>query len=455
MALEVIILAAGQGTRMRSNLPKVLHPVASKPLLSHVLDSARQLSPAQLHVVVGHGAEQVRDALDAPDITWVEQTEQLGTGHAVLQAMPGVRADSTVLVLYGDVPLLRPETLQALADNSPALLSAELNDPTGYGRVLRDSDGQLMGVVEHKDANEDQRAISEINTGVLAYPANLLNLYLPRVGNANTQGEFYLPDVLAMAVNDGHCVVALKADHADEVLGINDRSQLAEAEAIYRTREANRLMKEGVTLVDPSRIDIRGPLTCGRDVIIDINVVFEGGVHLEDGVRIGPNCVIRNSRIGSGCEIHAMSHIDEAQLEGRCSVGPYARLRPGTCLGEAARVGNFVETKKANIGAGSKVNHLSYIGDAEMGAGVNIGAGTITCNYDGINKHKTTFGDGVFVGSNSTLVAPLTIGDGGFVGAGSTITAGVPDSSLGVSRARQRNIDNWRTPKQRAEEQSE
>ncbi|MEM6485274.1 MAG: bifunctional UDP-N-acetylglucosamine diphosphorylase/glucosamine-1-phosphate N-acetyltransferase GlmU [Pseudomonadota bacterium] len=292
-----------------------------------------------------------------------------------------------------------------------------------------------------------------MNTGVQAYPANFLNLYLPRVGNANTQGEFYLPDVLAMAVNDGHCVVALKADHADEVLGINDRSQLAEAEAIYRTREANRLMQEGVTLVDPSRVDIRGPLTCGRDVIIDINVVFEGDVHLEDGVRIGPNCVIRNSRIGAGCEIHAMSHIDEAQLEGRCSVGPYARLRPGTRLGEAARVGNFVETKKAHLGAGSKVNHLSYIGDAQMGAGVNIGAGTITCNYDGINKHQTTFGDGVFVGSNSTLVAPLTIGDGGFVGAGSTITAGVPEASLGVSRARQRNIDNWRTPKQRAEEQ--
>lgn len=450
MKLEVVILAAGQGTRMRSSLPKVLHPLASRPLLAHVLDSARALSPIRLHVVVGHGADTVRETLDAPDIEWVMQTEQLGTGHAVLQALPGIDDDSNVLVLYGDVPLLRSETLQQLVNNSPALLTADLDDPTGYGRVLRDSKDQLQGVVEHKDASEDQLAITEINTGVLAYPAQLLKAYLPRVGNANAQGEYYLPDVLAMAVAEGHCVGALRTPDASETMGINDRRQLAEAEATYRARVADALMVAGVSLADPARIDVRGQLSCDADVFIDVNCVFEGKVHLGQGVTIGPNCVLRDCTIDAGTTVHAMSHIDDAQVATDCNIGPYARLRPGTTLATGARIGNFVETKKAQIGAGSKVNHLSYIGDATLGSGVNVGAGTITCNYDGIAKHPTTMGDGVFIGSNSTLVAPLEIGDGGFVGAGSTVTQDVPAESLGVARSKQRNINGWRTPKQRA-----
>lgn len=451
MKLEVVILAAGQGTRMRSTLPKVLHPLAKRPLLAHVLDSARALMPVRIHVVIGHGSDKVREALDDKDIVWVMQEEQLGTGHAVLQAMPGVDADSTVLILYGDVPLLRADTLQDLVDNAPALLTAELDDPDGYGRVLRDSGDQLLGVVEHKDATEEQRAVNEINTGVLAYPAKLLADYLPRVGNANSQGEYYLPDVLSMAVREGRCVAALRANEPSEVMGINDRVQLAEAETVYRRRAAQELMIGGVSLADPARIDVRGKLHCERDVFIDVNCVFEGQVTLGEGVRIGANCVLRDCSIAAGTEVHPMSHIDQSELGRDCSVGPYARLRPGTVLADGARIGNFVETKKAIIGQGSKVNHLSYIGDAELGAGVNIGAGTITCNYDGVNKHKTTLGDGVFVGSNSTLVAPLEIGTGGFVGAGSTVTRDVPDSALGVARAKQRNIDGWQTPKQRAE----
>ncbi|WP_439100273.1 bifunctional UDP-N-acetylglucosamine diphosphorylase/glucosamine-1-phosphate N-acetyltransferase GlmU [Congregibacter sp.] len=450
MKLEVVILAAGQGTRMRSNLPKVLHPLARRPLLAHVLASARTLMPVRIHVVIGHGSELVRDALDAEDLAWVMQEEQLGTGHAVLQAVPGIDSDSTVLILYGDVPLLRASTLEGLIDNAPALLTAELNDPEGYGRVLRDSGDQLEGVVEHKDATDEQRAISEINTGVLAYPAALLAEYLPRVGNANSQGEFYLPDVLSMAVKDGHCVAALRADESSEVMGINDRVQLAEAETVYRQRAAAALMTAGVSLADPARIDVRGNLHCGRDVFIDVNCVFEGDVTLGEGVCIGPNCVLKNCTIASDTQIHAMSHIDESQVGSSCSIGPYARLRPGTVLADSARIGNFVETKKAVIGLGSKVNHLSYVGDAELGDGVNVGAGTITCNYDGVNKHKTSLGDGVFIGSNSTLVAPLDVGDGGFVAAGSTVTRDVPESALGVSRAKQRNIEEWQTPKQRA-----
>ncbi|MFT4769573.1 MAG: bifunctional UDP-N-acetylglucosamine pyrophosphorylase/glucosamine-1-phosphate N-acetyltransferase [Glaciecola sp.] len=451
MKLEVIILAAGQGTRMRSYLPKVLHPLASRPLLAHVLDSARALMPVRIHVVIGHGSEKVRDALDAEDIVWVMQEEQLGTGHAVLQAIPGVDSDSTVLVLYGDVPLLRSSTLEDLVNNAPALLTAELEDPDGYGRVLRDSKDQLQGVVEHKDATEEQRAISEINTGVLAYPAKLLADYLPRVGNANAQDEYYLPDVLSMAVNEGHRIAALRANEPSEVMGINDRVQLAEAETVYRRRAAEALMIGGVSLADPARIDVRGSMLCECDVFIDVNCVFEGKVTLGEGVRIGANCVLRNCSIAAGSEIHPMSHVDESEVGRDCSVGPYARLRPGTVLADGARIGNFVETKKAIIGQGSKVNHLSYIGDAELGAGVNVGAGTITCNYDGVNKHKTFLGDGVFVGSNSTLVAPLGIGAGGFVAAGSTVTRDVPDSALGVARAKQRNIDGWQTPKQRVE----
>jgi bifunctional UDP-N-acetylglucosamine pyrophosphorylase/glucosamine-1-phosphate N-acetyltransferase len=435
---------------MRSALPKVLHPLAGQPLLSHVLDTARTLRPTRLHVVVGHGAEAVRTACAGDDIDWVLQSEQLGTGHAVLQALPAIPDDATVLVLYGDVPLLRPETLAALVADAPALLTAELDDATGYGRVLRDAYDQLRGVVEHKDASEAQREIREVNTGVLAYPAALLKEYLPRVGNANAQGEYYLPDVLAMAVENGHGVAALRVEDAEDTLGINDRCQLATAERQLQARIAVQLMRDGVTLADPARIDVRGSLRCGRDVHIDVGCVFEGTVDIGDGARIGPHCVLRDCRVDAGATVHAMSHIDGATVGSDCNVGPFARLRPGTALAEGARVGNFVETKKAQVGAGSKINHLSYIGDAQLGAGVNVGAGTITCNYDGVNKHRTAMGDGVFIGSNSTLVAPLTIADGGFVAAGSTVTRDVPGEALAVARGKQRNIDNWRTPKQRA-----
>jgi bifunctional UDP-N-acetylglucosamine pyrophosphorylase/glucosamine-1-phosphate N-acetyltransferase len=455
MSLEVIILAAGQGTRMRSELPKVLHPLAGEPLLAHVLNTARSLEPSGIHVVVGHGAERVQETLAAPDINWVLQSEQLGTGHAVLMAMPAVNPEATVLVLYGDVPLLQASTLRQLVADAPALLTAELADATGYGRVLRDEFDQLRGVVEHRDASEAERAIREINTGVLAYPASLLNDYLPRVGNANAQGEYYLPDVLAMAVDEGKAVAALRAADPQETLGINDRAQLAEAERFFQRQLAGALLRSGVSIADPGRLDIRGRLHCAADVSIDVNCVFEGEVHLGPGVSVGANCVLRNCRIEAGASIHPMSHIDGATVGPRANIGPFARLRPGTELAADTRVGNFVETKKAVVGAGSKINHLSYVGDAVLGEGVNVGAGTITCNYDGINKHQTTLGDGVFVGSNSTLVAPLSIGDGGFVAAGSTLTREVPGQSLAVARGRQRNIENWQTPRQRAADAGE
>ncbi len=449
MKLEIVILAAGQGTRMKSDLPKVLHPVAGRPLLAHVVDTALHLGPEAVHVVIGHGADRVREAMDGYSINWVIQEEQLGTGHAVLQALPFIDRQSTVLVLYGDVPLTELATLEALvaeAVDGPALLTAVLDDPAGYGRILRDAAGALCGVVEHKDASEEQRAICEINTGVLAAPAADLMEYLPRVRNENQQGEYYLPDVLSLAVGEGRAVQSCSAGSELEILGVNDRVQLAQVEREYQRRQALGLMRAGVTLADPARVDIRGVLTCAADVHIDVNVVFEGEVSLGAGARVGANCVLCNVQVGEGAEIHPMSHLEDARVGPGCNVGPFARLRPGTALGEGARVGNFVETKKAHIGAGSKVNHLSYIGDCEMGDGVNIGAGTITCNYDGVNKHRTDIGDGVFVGSNSTLVAPLTIERDGFVGAGSTVTKTVGDGELAVGRARQRNISGWDRP---------
>ncbi|MAT93765.1 MAG: UDP-N-acetylglucosamine diphosphorylase/glucosamine-1-phosphate N-acetyltransferase [Halioglobus sp.] len=450
MKLEVVILAAGQGTRMKSDLPKVLHPLAGRPLLQHVIETALELDPAALHVVTGHGAGQVRQALSAYSINWVEQEQQLGTGHAVLQAMPFVQRDNVVLVLYGDVPLTRADTLRALvtaATDGPALLTARLADPTGYGRILRDAQGALAGVVEHKDASEDQRAIDEVNTGLLAAPAADLLAYLPRVGNDNQQGEYYLPDILSLAVAEGRPVSSCSADSELEILGVNDRVQLNQVEREYQRRLAEQLMRQGVTLADAARIDVRGSLDCGTDVFIDVNAVFEGQVSLGAGVSIGANCVLRDVDVAAGATIHPMSHLQEASVGRDCNIGPYARLRPGTVVGDGARIGNFVETKKANIGAGSKVNHLSYIGDCEMGGGVNIGAGTITCNYDGVNKHRTDIGDGVFVGSNSTLVAPLQIEAEGFVGAGSTVTKAVAEGELAVGRARQRNIAGWERPR--------
>ena len=456
MHLEVIILAAGQGTRMKSSLPKVLHPLAGRTLLEHVIVTALSMEPAAVHAVVGHGAELVQQQLAEFDVNWVVQHEQLGTGHGVLQALPFVSPDSVVLVLYGDVPLIGSDTLAALvamAQAGPALLTAQVADSTGYGRILRDAAGALVGVVEHKDATEEQRAIKEINTGLLAAPASDFLEYLPRVGNNNKQGEYYLPDILSMAVAEGRTVASCLADSELEVLGVNDRVQLNQLEREYQRRQAEQLMRAGVTLADSNRLDVRGTLSCGQDVSIDVNVVFEGQVNLGEGVTIGPNCTLRDVTVEAGATIHAMSHLQDAYVGPGCNVGPFARLRPGTTLAEGAKVGNFVETKNANIGMGSKVSHLSYVGDCDMGEGVNIGAGTITCNYDGVNKHKTEIGSGVFVGSNSTLVAPLQIGEQGFVAAGSTVTKTVGKKELAVSRARQRNIEGWQRPgKQRTED---
>ncbi len=449
MNLEVIILAAGQGTRMKSPLPKVLHPVAGQPMLQHVVDTALALAPSAVHVVVGHGAGQVAAALADYQLNWVIQEQQLGTGHAVLQALPAVADDSVVLVLYGDVPLIGPDTLRELVDaaqQAPALLTARVADPAGYGRILRDENGGLLGVVEHKDAGERERAIDEINTGVLAAPAADLRSYLPAVGNENAQGEYYLPDILAMAVAEGRQVASCRARSELEILGVNDRVQLGRVEREYQRRRAEQLMRDGVAVADAGRLDIRGRLACGADVSIDVNVVIEGEVSLGDGVSIGPNCVLKNVTVEGGASVHAMSHLEECRVGAGASVGPFARLRPGTELAAGARVGNFVETKKARIGAGSKINHLSYVGDCEMGEGVNVGAGTITCNYDGVNKHRTRMGDGVFIGSNSTLVAPLEIDAGAFVGAGSTVTTAVGENELAVSRSKQRNIRGWKRP---------
>lgn len=456
MQLEVIILAAGQGTRMKSSLPKVLHPLAGRPLLQHVIETALALKPAAVHVVVGHGADRVQQQLSHLPVNWVIQSQQLGTGHGVLQAVPSLLAKSTVLVLYGDVPLVAADTLAALvalASKGPALLTATVANPGGYGRILRDSAGALVGVVEHKDATEEQRAIAEINTGLLAAPAADLINYLPRVKNHNQQGEYYLPDVLALAVAEGRAVASCEAASEIEILGVNDRVQLNQLEREYQRRYAERLLRAGVAVADSNRLDVRGTLICGRDVSIDVNVVFEGEVSLGDGVVIGPNCVLQNVTVAAGATIHAMSHLQEARIGERCNVGPFARLRPGTVLAEDARVGNFVETKKADIGVGSKVNHLSYIGDCVMGDNVNIGAGTITCNYDGVNKHKTEIAAGVFIGSNSTLVAPIQIAEQGFVAAGSTITKAVGREELAVSRPQQRNIAGWQRPgKQQTED---
>jgi bifunctional UDP-N-acetylglucosamine pyrophosphorylase/glucosamine-1-phosphate N-acetyltransferase len=449
MALEVITLAAGAGKRMHSDLPKILHLLAGKPLLQHVLDAAQPLAPTALRVVVGHGAAQVRQQIQLAGLHWVEQHEQLGTGHAVLQALPEVAADATVLVLYGDVPLVTTETLQRLlqqASSGPALLTAVVADPTGYGRILRDSRGDLAAVVEQRDASAEQLLVTEINTGILAVSAQLLKQLLPQVGNNNTQGEYYLPDILPLAIAQGIAVATVSVDSEIEILGVNDRAQLNRVEREYQRRLALQLLLGGTTLADAARLDIRGSLSCGLDCSIDVNAVFEGQVSLGDGVSIGANCVLIDCQVGNGVEIKPFSHLEGVMVGDDCVIGPFARLRPETRLASGVRIGNFVETKKSNIGAGSKVNHLSYIGDCDMGSGVNVGAGTITCNYDGANKHRTRMGNGVFIGSNSTLVAPLEIADGGFIGAGSTITKPVADEQLAISRAPQRNLNGWKRP---------
>ncbi|WP_282874507.1 bifunctional UDP-N-acetylglucosamine diphosphorylase/glucosamine-1-phosphate N-acetyltransferase GlmU [Pseudomonas peli] len=449
MSLDIVILAAGQGTRMRSALPKVLHPVAGKSMLGHVIDTARLLKPQGIHVVIGHGAELVRERLAADDLNFVLQSEQLGTGHAVAQALPALSAER-VLILYGDVPLIEVETLQRLlqlvSEQQLGLLTVNLNDPTGYGRIVRDEQGVVKAIVEHKDASSEQRLISEGNTGILAVPGKKLGDWLGRLSNSNAQGEYYLTDVIAMAVTDGLVVATEQAADEMEVLGANDRIQLSQLERHYQYRAARRLMVQGVTLIDPARFDLRGEATVGRDVSIDINVILEGQVVIEDGVQIGPNCVIKNSILRKGAIVKANSHLEGAEVGEGADCGPFARLRPGSVLGARAHVGNFVELKNAKLGEGAKAGHLSYLGDAEIGARSNIGAGTITCNYDGANKFKTVLGEDVFIGSNSALVAPVTLGDRATTGAGSVITGDVPDNTLAVGRAKQRNIEGWKRP---------
>ncbi|MCC6074491.1 bifunctional UDP-N-acetylglucosamine diphosphorylase/glucosamine-1-phosphate N-acetyltransferase GlmU [Pseudomonas sp. GCM10022188] len=449
MSLEIVILAAGQGTRMRSALPKVLHPVAGKSMLGHVIDTARALQPRRIHVVIGHGAEAVRERLAADDLNFVLQEQQLGTGHAVAQALPFIRAEQ-VLVLYGDVPLIEAPTLQRLLAHAGAeqlaLLTVELADPTGYGRIIRDEQGQVMAIVEQKDASAEQRAIREGNTGILAMPAARMADWMGRLSSDNAQGEYYLTDVIAMAVADGLTVATAQPEDAMEVQGANDRLQLAQLERHFQQRAARRLMAQGVTLLDPARFDVRGEVTVGRDVLIDVNVILEGQVVIEDNVEIGPNCVIRNSTLRRGAVVKANSHLEGAELGEGADCGPFARLRPGSVLGAKAHVGNFVELKNAVLGEGAKAGHLAYLGDAEIGAASNIGAGTITCNYDGANKHRTVIGVDAFIGTNNSLVAPVIIGDGATTAAGSVITSEVPAAALAVGRARQRNIDGWQRP---------
>jgi len=448
--LHVVILAAGQGSRMKSDLPKVLHSVAGRPMLHHVIGTARKLGADKIHTVIGHGGDKVRATTNESLVNWVVQDEQLGTGHAVAQALPYLPDDARVLILYGDVPLTRTETLQAMVksldDNTLGLLTVTLDNPQGYGRIVRDANDQVTSIVEQKDASKDQLAIREVNTGILAIAARHLKSWLPTLSNANAQGEYYLTDIIAMAVERNLKISVSQPEDPFEVQGVNNRLQLAELERWVQKREAERLMTDGATLADPARIDVRGELVIGKDILIDVNVVFEGKVSLGNNVSVGPGCVIRDTVIADGVQINAHSVIDGAVIGVNAQIGPFARIRPGTELAANTKVGNFVETKKALVGEGSKINHLSYVGDASLGRNVNVGAGTITCNYDGVNKFQTVIGDGVFVGSNTSLVAPVCIGAGVTIGAGSTITRNVDDNELAVARGQQRNIKGWKRP---------
>jgi len=445
--LDVVILAAGKGKRMYSDITKVLHPLAGQPLLAHVIAAARSLSARRIVVVYGHGGETVRDRFKAPDIEFVRQEPQLGTGHAVQQALPYLDS-ATTLVLYGDVPLIGTPTLQRLTSTGAdlALLTLELGEPHGYGRIVRSRAGTIVRIVEEKDAVDQEKAIREVNTGLLAASTPRLRQWLADIDNDNAQTEFYLTDIVALAANGKATVASVAPDQYFEVLGINSKAQLARIERIYQWEHAQKLMHQGVTVVDPARIDIRGTLSCGRDVTIDIGCIFEGNVVLGDRTSIGANCVIRDSHIGPDSEILPFSHIDDATMGTGCRIGPFARLRPGNRLGNEVRVGNFVEMKASQIGDGSKANHLSYVGDSSVGHNVNIGAGTITCNYDGANKYRTVIEDDVFIGSDTQLVAPVTVGAGGTIGAGSTITKDTPPGELTVSRSKQVTVPGWQRP---------
>ncbi len=447
--LHVVILAAGEGKRMKSAVPKVLQRIAGRPMLAHVIATARELGPERIHVVYGHGGDQVRAAFAGEaDLNWVEQARQLGTGHAVQQAMPDVPDGARVLVMYGDAPLFRAETLRRLlaAEGRLALLAAPLASPTGYGRVVRDAQGRVAGVVEEKDASEEQRAIHLVNTGVIAADANALRSWLSRLSNDNAQGEYYLTDVAAMAAEDFTPAEIVEVDDPEETEGANDPWQLARLERVFQRRAVRALCLQGARVADPARVDIRGEVTVGRDVEIDVDVVFEGRVVLGDGVRIGPFCRIRDAVLAAGTEVRAHCDIEGARTEGAALIGPFARLRPGTVLADGVHIGNFVEAKNTTMGAGSKANHLSYLGDAVIGAKVNIGAGTITCNYDGVNKSRTVIGDGAFIGSNSALVAPVEIGEDATIGAGSVIGKNAPAGKLTVARAKQVTVEGWTRP---------
>ena len=447
--MNIVILAAGQGKRMHSNLPKVLHPLAGKALVSHVIDTARSLSPQTLCLVYGHGGDTVRTTLDSPDLSWALQEPQLGTGHAVQQALPHLNAAGTTLILYGDVPLIQAETLKRLvhaAQDALAVLTLELPDATGYGRMVRNAAGQVVRIVEQKDASAEERNIREINTGIMAMPTARLGEWLGRLSNDNVQKEYYLTDIVGMAVEQGLPIRTANPKHDWEVLGINSKVQLAELERIVQRNTAEQLMEQGVRLADPARLDVRGELLCGRDVFIDVNCVFEGKVELAEAVEVGPNCVLKNARIGAGARLAAFTHIEDAVVGADGMIGPFARLRPGTELAENVHIGNFVEIKKSRIAAHSKANHLAYIGDAIIGSRVNVGAGTITCNYDGANKFQTVIEDDAFIGSDSQLVAPVTVGRGATLGAGTTLTKDAPPDMLTISRAKQVSISGWKRP---------
>ncbi|KID04685.1 bifunctional N-acetylglucosamine-1-phosphate uridyltransferase/glucosamine-1-phosphate acetyltransferase [Hafnia alvei] len=448
-SLSVVILAAGKGTRMYSDLPKVLHPLAGKPMVQHVIDTALKLGAQNVHLVYGHGGDLLKEKLSDQPLNWVLQAEQLGTGHAMQQAAPHFSDDEDVLMLYGDVPLISGETLQRLLAAKPqggiGLLTVKLANPTGYGRIVRENDN-VVGIVEHKDATAEQHKINEINTGILVASGRDLKRWLGKLNNNNAQGEYYITDIIALAHQEGHRIEAVHPDRLSEVEGVNNRLQLSALEREYQSEQAQKLLLAGVMLLDPARFDLRGELIHGRDISIDTNVIIEGTVKLGDRVRIGTGCVLKDCVIGDDCEISPYTVIENATLATECTVGPFARLRPGADLAEKAHVGNFVEMKKARLGKGSKAGHLSYLGDAEIGDNVNIGAGTITCNYDGTNKFKTIIGDDVFVGSDTQLVAPVTIGNGVTIAAGTTVTKNVAEKELVLSRVKQTHIQGWKRP---------
>lgn len=447
--LEVVVLAAGKGTRMKSALPKVLHDLGGKPLLRHVVDCAAKLKADAVHIIYGYGGQQIKAAIADNGINWIEQRQQLGTGHAVAQAMAHVEKNAQVLVLYGDVPLISVETLEALVSGprgTLSLLSATLGDAAGYGRIVRDGAGAVLRIVEKKDASENELAIREINTGFMAAPANKLCTWLKGLGSDNAQGEYYLTDVIAMAVEDGVEIVTCAPQTLDEILGVNSKHELAYLERAFQLMQARKLMDEGVMLRDPSRFDLRGTMTIGHDVSIDVNVVLEGKIALGSNVSIGPNCCLKNVSIGDASIVLANSVLEDCNIGSACRIGPFARIRPETILKDKVHVGNFVEIKKSNVNDGSKINHMSYVGDSSVGKNVNIGAGTITCNYDGAYKHRTIIGDNVFIGSDTQLIAPITVNDNATIGAGTTLTKDVPANELTLSRSLQKTISGWKRP---------